>query len=150
MSMRGKGFRAVGRLGVSGKFDPWLGIQDNRSHFTVMSGRVMFRPVVGEILGAGSPEHVEMAHLDAILDPVKSHVDSSRSLLLANVVGDVVGCQIVSNHHGGRLRMAHLFQNRSDSTVLASGAPVCNRSRSGAQLVDRWQFCPLGEVHTSP
>ena len=61
-----------------------------------------------------------MAHLDATLDPVvESHVDSSRSLLLSNVIGEVVGCQIVGDHHGGRLGMAHLFQSRSDGHMCS-------------------------------
>ena len=36
----------------------------------MMSSRVMFRPIVGKVLGARAPEKVEMAHFDSILDPV--------------------------------------------------------------------------------
>ena len=80
----------------------------------------MFRPIVGEVLGARAPENMEMPHLDSVLDPVESHVDGSRSLLLSNVVGDVVGCQIIRDHHVGRLRMARLFQNCWDAFTVLS------------------------------
>ena len=86
----------------------------------MMSGRVMFRPIVGEVLGARAPENMEMPHLGSVLDPIESHVNGSRSLLLSNVVGDVVGCQIIRDHHSGRLGMAHFFQNRSDVFTVLS------------------------------
>ena len=60
----------------------------------------MFRPVVGEIFGAWAPKYMEVSQLNSILDPVESHVDCSRSLLLPNVIGDVVGSEIVRDHHG--------------------------------------------------
>ena len=55
----------------------------------------MFRPVVDEVLGVRPPEDMEVTHLDSVLDPVESHVNGLRPLLLSNVVGDVVGCQTI-------------------------------------------------------
>ena len=76
--------------------------------------------LISQVLGARAPEDMEMPHLDSVLDPIESHVNGSRSLLLSNVVGDVVGCQIIRDHHGGRLGMAHFFQNRSDAFTVLS------------------------------
>ena len=58
--------------------------------------------LISQVLGARAPEDMEMPHLDSVLDPIESHVNGSRSLLLSNVVGDVVGCQTIRGHHGGR------------------------------------------------
>ena len=59
----------------------------------------------------GAPEYMEVSQLNAILDPVESHVDGTRSFLLSNVIGNVVGGEIVRDHHGRWLRVSHLFQN---------------------------------------
>ena len=86
----------------------------------MMRSWMMFRPVIGEIFGAWSPENMEVAELDAVLDPIESHVDGARSLLLTDVIGDVVGCQIIGDHHSTWLRVAHFIQECSDVFAILS------------------------------
>ena len=41
----------------------------------MVSWTVMFGEVVGEVDGIGCPEHVELALVNAITEPVEAHVD---------------------------------------------------------------------------
>ena len=66
-------------------------IVDNRSHCSVMGGRVVLRPIVGQICIAWHPEDVKLALLDSIFNPIESHVDCFGSFLFSNIVCDVVG-----------------------------------------------------------
>ena len=44
----------------------------------MVSWTVMFGEVVGEVDGTGCPEHVELALVNAIAEPVEAHVDCQK------------------------------------------------------------------------
>ena len=47
----------------------------------MVSWTVMFGEVVGKVDGTGCPEHVELALVNAIAEPVEAHVDCLGSVL---------------------------------------------------------------------
>ena len=46
--------------------------------------------------------------VDAVLDPIKTHVDCFRALLFDGPVGEALHGGIVNLHQGRRLRVTHL------------------------------------------
>ena len=75
---------------------------------------VMFGEIIGLVLKAGTPVYVEVSLVYAVLDPVKSHVNGSGSLLGDGVVGKFGGCGIVGLDGCGGLWVAHFVEHCSD------------------------------------
>jgi hypothetical protein len=62
----------------------------------MVSWTVMFGEVVGEVDSTGCPEHVKLALVNAIAEPVEAHVDCLRWVLfdcgIHDSIGGVGGC----------------------------------------------------------
>ena len=71
----------------------------------------MLRVVVGEVATARLPLDDELAVLDAILEPVETHVDGLGALLFDSVVEDASGDAVVSCDDSGRLGPTHLVES---------------------------------------
>ena len=61
-----------------------------------MLGRVMFCEVVGEVDFAWCPGYFKHFLRDAVLEPIKAHVDDLASFLLKSAVEDAVSGAVVS------------------------------------------------------
>ena len=66
------------------------------AHASDMFGRVMFCVVVGEVDFAGGPSYFKHFLGNAVLKPVKSHVDGLASFLVKSAVEDSIGGTVVS------------------------------------------------------
>jgi hypothetical protein len=75
------------------------------AHASVMGRRVVFSEVVGEIVGTASPVDQKLIILDAIFDPIKTHVDGFGATLLHSIISDAGGTGIVGLDGSGRLGM---------------------------------------------
>ena len=83
-------------------------------HALVMCGGVVFRKIIGQIVGAPPPMDHVLALLHPILDPEEPHVHGFRSPLLDGFVGNS-GCADIVGLDGCRwLRMAHASEGCSD------------------------------------
>jgi hypothetical protein len=74
----------------------------------MMSGGVVLTSVVlvAHVVGAGFPIYDELSLRNLVSDPIKSHVDGSRSTLFNAVNCNSGCCGIVRFDWGGGLRMA--------------------------------------------
>ncbi len=68
---------------------------------------MLFSEVIGEITGAWGPIDVELALLDLIADPIKSHIHRFGSDLLDGVVDDSKSSGVIGLDGRGRLWMPH-------------------------------------------
>ena len=57
---------------------------------------------------------MKVALSDAVADPVKTHVNCLRALLLDDVIGNAEGGAVVRDHGSGRLGMTEFLQADSD------------------------------------
>jgi len=64
----------------------------------MVSWTVMFGEVVGEVDGTGCPEHVELALVNAIAEPVEAHVDCLRSVLFDCGIHDSIGGAVIGSN----------------------------------------------------
>ncbi len=62
-----------------------------------------FGEKISEIVGAATPNDVELALSNAVADPMPAHVDGLATLLLDGIVGQADGACIVAENGGGRL-----------------------------------------------
>ena len=60
----------------------------------------MLGEVVGQVVGSFAPEDEELALLDAVPDPIKTHVDGFGSALLDGVVCDSRSGGVVGGRTG--------------------------------------------------
>ena len=75
-----------------------------------MRGRVVFRVVVGKILGALAPMDEEMALADTIAYPIEAHIHGFGAALFDGVIYDTCCTGIVRLNRRWRLRMAQIGQ----------------------------------------
>ena len=68
----------------------------------------MFGEIVSEVVAAAAPVNIEVALLDAVLDPVEAHVDCLGATLLHGLVGDSGCTRVVSLHRSGALWVTHV------------------------------------------
>ena len=61
--------------------------------------------VVGKVVRAGFPYHMEVALLDSILDPMILHINGLASFDFGRAVGEVASRLVVINDYGGTLRV---------------------------------------------
>ena len=61
-----------------------------------MVGRVVFGEVVGQVDYAWCPGYFKHFLRDAVLEPIKPHVDGLASFLLKIVLEDAIGGAVVS------------------------------------------------------
>lgn len=81
---------------------------------------MMFRMVVGEVVGAGCPLDFELILEDAVFDPVEPHVHGFGAVGFDGVVGDASGGGIVGGDEGGILFPSHIFDDvPSDDSFFA-------------------------------
>lgn len=74
----------------------------------------MLGEVVTEVVKATAPVNVELALVDAIFYPVKSHVDGFGATLLDGVVDDAGGAGVVDLDGSGTLWMPHFFKGSAE------------------------------------
>ena len=88
----------------------WRGLEVGAADLTMMRGGMMFGEVVGEVFGSWRPVNDELLLLDAIFDPVETHVHGSGAALFHRVVDDAGCCGVVGFDWRGWLRVAELFE----------------------------------------
>ncbi len=79
----------------------------------MMSGAVMFGPVVGLVVGSWAPVVSKLALVLMAAKPMESHVHCFSAVWLDVVGDDTMCCAIVSLDGCGRLLVAHLFKEVS-------------------------------------
>ena len=80
------------------------------SHVAMVRRRMMFRPVVGIICGAGAPIKSELLLVDAaISQPMEAHIHGFGTFWLLPFVDDAFGGGIVNLNGGGRLFVSHFL-----------------------------------------
>jgi hypothetical protein len=67
---------------------------------------MMLREVVGVGVATATPVDKEFTETDSVLDPVKTHVDSSGLALLDSLVSNTSGTGVVSLDRSSRLWMS--------------------------------------------
>ena len=80
------------------------------THGLVVRRGVMFGEVVGQIVSPAAPVNDELALVDAIADPVETHVHGFGSALFDSAVRDASSTGVVGLDWCGWLRMAHVVQ----------------------------------------
>ena len=65
-----------------------------------MMDRVSFGWVVGKVLWAGFPYHMEVALFDSVLDPMILHINGLASLNLGRAFGEIASRLIVIDDDG--------------------------------------------------
>ena len=84
--------------------------EEYRSHVAMVRRRMMFRPVVGIVRGAGAPIKSELLLVDAvILQPMETHIHGSGTFWLHPFVDDAFSGGIVNLNRGGRLFVSHFL-----------------------------------------
>ena len=86
-------------------------MEAQRALETVMGGRVVLGSVVSKVASAGFPVDDELAFLDAILEPIKTHANGLGAALLDSLVEDAARDAVVGGHGGGRLGPTHLAKS---------------------------------------
>jgi hypothetical protein len=79
----------------------------------MMSGAVMFGPVVGLIVGSWAPVVSKLVLRFTAAKPMKSHVHCFSAVWLDVVGDDTMCCAIVGLNGCGRLLVANLFEEVS-------------------------------------
>ena len=74
----------------------------------------MFRVVVCHVFGAFAPVDEKVSLLDAISDPIKTHIHGFGAALFDGVVADAGGTSVVGLNWSGWLRMAHVFEDGAE------------------------------------
>ena len=79
-----------------------------RVHEMVMSRRMMFGEVVGQVVSTMAPENMKITIRNTVTNPVKMHVHSLGAMLTNHVIDDADGAKIVSLNGSWRLRITKL------------------------------------------
>lgn len=87
----------------------------------------MLGEIIGEIVGSTFPVDEELALLDAILYPVKTHVHSFGSALFDGVVGYSCGAGIVGLQGRGWLGMTHVIEGRAEHGGFFAVVEECSK-----------------------
>jgi hypothetical protein len=72
----------------------------------------MLGKVTGKVANASSPVHEELALVDAVTYPVKSHVNCSEAPLCYSFIGNSSGASVVCLDWYGTLWVKHVDQCR--------------------------------------
>ena len=72
------------------------GVDKVFAHFAVVGGCVMFGEVIRKVLVGGGPVHMVLLLVDAITDPIETHVDDTGSSLGDGVVGEANGSGVIN------------------------------------------------------
>ena len=79
------------------------------SHVAMVCCRMMFRPVVGIVRGAGAPIKTKLFLRAAISQPMKAHIHCFGTFWLHPFVDDAFGGGIVDLNGGGWLFVSHFL-----------------------------------------
>ena len=80
------------------------------SHVAMVRRRMMLRPVVGIVRGAGAPIKSELLLADAAIpQPMETHIHGFGTFWLHPFVDDAFGGGIVNLNGGGRLFVSHFL-----------------------------------------
>ena len=85
-------------------------IEDDGSHVSMMSWRMMFCKVVSNVVGARCPINAEVALGDAIPYPIEAHVDGFGADLFDGPVHDATGSGVVGFYWCGGLWVSHFAE----------------------------------------
>ena len=77
----------------------------------MVRGAVVLREVIGKVYGTGGPIYIELALFDSVAEPIETHVDCFRALLLARRVENAIGRAVVGFQWCWRLNMAELVKS---------------------------------------
>ncbi len=84
--------------------------EEYRSHVAMVRRRMMFRPVVGVVRGAGAPVKSKLFLVDAAIpQPMETHIHGFDTFWLDPFVDDAFGSGIVDLNRGGRLFVPHFL-----------------------------------------
>jgi len=86
-------------------------MEAQRARFPVNGRAKVLRVVVGKIANAGLPLDDELAVLDAILEPIETHVNCFGAFLLHSSIEDATGDTVVSCDESGRLGPSHFMES---------------------------------------
>ena len=75
---------------------------------------MLFGDVIPEVALARSPVDAEVATFDLVLDPVESHVNCFGPSLVDGLVDNPISRDVVGDHRGGWLWVAHFGQSLSE------------------------------------
>jgi hypothetical protein len=73
-------------------------------------GRMMICEIISAVSRAAPPIDMVLVLPDAVSNPIESHIHGFGSFLFYGFVGDAAGRAVVSDHRGGRLFVAQLFE----------------------------------------
>jgi hypothetical protein len=84
--------------------------EEYRSHVAMVRRRMMLRPVVGIVRGAGAPIKLESLLADAAIpQPMETQIHGFGMFWLHPFVDDAFGGGIVNLNGGGRLFVSHFL-----------------------------------------
>ena len=86
-------------------------MEAQRARFPVNGRSKVLRVVVGKIANAGLPLDDELAVLDAILEPIETHVNCLGAFLFDSSIEDAAGDTVVSCDESGRLGPSHFMES---------------------------------------
>jgi hypothetical protein len=93
----------------------------------VVFQRMVFTEVVGKIVGSFFPMDSEVALMDTVSDPAKTHVDHFGAALLHCVVDDAGGTRVVGLDWSGRMWPAYFDEHiAKDATILGIVEAIAN------------------------
>jgi len=84
------------------------------THASVNGRSKVLRVVVGKIANAGLPLDDELAIVDAILEPIETHVNGFGAFLFNSSIEDATGNTVVSCDDSGRLGPSHFMESLSE------------------------------------
>jgi hypothetical protein len=81
----------------------------------MMCGRMMLGEIVCQICEAGSPVNNKLFLLDAVFNPVETHVNGFRTSLLDGFVGNSGGTSVIGLNRGRWLNVAKFVESDPES-----------------------------------
>ena len=111
-------------------------MEAQRALFSVMRGWVVLGSVVSKVASARFPFDDELSLLDAVLEPVETHVDGFRAALFDSLVEDAPRDTVVGGHRSGRLWPAHLPEGGPERAQLLGVVESPSNFSIGSRGVD--------------
>ena len=84
-------------------------IEDEWTHELVVLCQLVFGEEISDVGAAGSPIDVKLFLVNAVADPIKSHINGFGALLLNSAIHDAGSGGVVGGNGGRRLGVAHLL-----------------------------------------
>lgn len=94
---------------------------------------VMLGVVVAKVVAARTPVYQELALVDAVLDPVETHVHGLGLALAYGAVGDASGANIVYLNVGGRLWMTNFDEGGAECDTIVGIVEETSKFRFGVR-----------------